>query len=263
MNPDYFPALEYLDLSETDIIIIPESINRFARLRTLIMDNCKQLQEIPRLPQFIRKVYAKNCLSLTSQSSSKLLIQIGEILNLLPNRVCKGARSDISMDPLSLAHLNDSNISEQNHIEIICEIMNEWSTSSSSLEPRKLTGIIKIEENENNLIKFQEIHLLPCCFTICHAFNAKKFVVMDDLLVGTEGRYILVTRVHVKEDEVALQVDLSMNLALQHRRRSGEHSTVFTAELDKEEDDDVADGTDGKYIEKVLDVEKAMLCWKI
>ena len=38
---------------------------------------------------------------------------------------------------------------------------------------------------------------------------------MDDLLVGTEGQYILVTRVHVKEDEVALQVDLSMNLVLQ------------------------------------------------
>ena len=83
MNPDYFPALEYLDLSETDIIIIPESINRFARLRTLIMENCKQLQEIPRLPQSIRRVYAKKCLSLNSQSSSKLLIQVS--LSPLPN----------------------------------------------------------------------------------------------------------------------------------------------------------------------------------
>ena len=42
-------------------------------------------------------------------------------------------------------HLNDSNISEQNHFEIICEI-NEWGTSSSSLEPRNLTGIIKMLE---------------------------------------------------------------------------------------------------------------------
>ncbi|KAF3967773.1 hypothetical protein CMV_008258 [Castanea mollissima] len=276
------------------------------------------------------RVYAKNCLSLNSQSSNKLLIQIGEILNLLPNRV----------------HLNDSNISEQNRIEIICEI-NEWGTSSSSLEPRNLTGIIKMLEvhveclccpqissdpslpflsvthgvgsssvsddiepqpllplspsfssscmdqkvfnnegvlglstetrnngcdlslsskaypirglvfddsrhlplpssvgssmdktsgpeirfgsttkNENNLIKFQEIHL-PCCFTICHAFNAKKFIVMDDLLVGTEGRYILVTRVPVKEDDVALQVDLSMNLALQWNQRSGTELSLW------------------------------------
>jgi hypothetical protein len=38
-------------------------------------------------------------------------------------------------------HLNESNISEQNHIEIICEI-NQWSTSSSS-ETGNLTDIIK------------------------------------------------------------------------------------------------------------------------
>ena len=42
-----------------------------------------------------------------------------------------------------------------------------------------------------------------------------KFMAMDDLLVGTEGWYILVTRVQGKEDDVTLQVDPSMNLAIQ------------------------------------------------
>ena len=42
-----------------------------------------------------------------------------------------------------------------------------------------------------------------------------KFMAMDDLLVRTEGRYTLVTRVQGKEDDVTLQLDPFMNLAIQ------------------------------------------------
>ena len=76
MQPDYFPALTYLYLSETGIVTIPESISRFTTLRRLFLSNCKELREIPRLPQSIRTVWATNCDRLDTQSSSRLLNQV-------------------------------------------------------------------------------------------------------------------------------------------------------------------------------------------
>jgi Leucine-rich repeat (LRR) protein len=91
-KPDYFPALKYLDRNGTNIITIPESISKFTKLEGLRIDNCKQLQEIPSLPQSISRVYATNCLSLDPQSSSKLLTQVSlslshkeKLLLLFPN----------------------------------------------------------------------------------------------------------------------------------------------------------------------------------
>ncbi|KAF3952778.1 hypothetical protein CMV_021704 [Castanea mollissima] len=46
---------------------------------------CKQLREIPRLPQSVKFVTVENSYSLNPQSSSRLLNQIGEILRILPN----------------------------------------------------------------------------------------------------------------------------------------------------------------------------------
>ena len=68
MKPDYFPALELLYLSGTNIITIPESISRFPSLGTLHIDNCKHLREIQGLPQSIRWVYARNCPLLDNES---------------------------------------------------------------------------------------------------------------------------------------------------------------------------------------------------
>ena len=76
MQPEYFPVLEELDLSETGIVTIPESISRFTTLRRLFLSNCKELREIPRLPQSIRTVDAQYCDRLDSQSSSRLLNQV-------------------------------------------------------------------------------------------------------------------------------------------------------------------------------------------
>ena len=56
MKPDYFPALERIDLSYTNIVTIPESISKFPRLTQLFAMDCKLLREIQGLPQSIRRV---------------------------------------------------------------------------------------------------------------------------------------------------------------------------------------------------------------
>ena len=76
LQPDYFPVLTRLDLYNTGIVTIPESISRFTTLRQLFLTNCKKLREIPRLPQSIRTVDAMNCDWLDRQSSSRLLNQV-------------------------------------------------------------------------------------------------------------------------------------------------------------------------------------------
>lgn len=76
MQPDYFPVLESLSLASTGIVTIPESISRFTTLVYLQIQFCKKLQEIPRLPQSIRTVDARNCDRLDTQSSSRLLNQV-------------------------------------------------------------------------------------------------------------------------------------------------------------------------------------------
>ena len=80
MKPDYFPALEFINLSETNIITIPESISRFPRLRSLSIDNCKHLREIQGLPLSINRVAAYNCPLLDYESPSGLLNQVSLFL---------------------------------------------------------------------------------------------------------------------------------------------------------------------------------------
>ncbi|XP_023899313.2 uncharacterized protein LOC112011160 [Quercus suber] len=127
MKPEYFPALEVLELFETNIVTIPKSISRFPKLRSLSIKNCK-LVTIPkcisRFPN-LEKLSIHNCKLLSeiqglplsihihmlsdSQSRSRLLNQVIEIIGISPNRVCGSARStnyfpseseagDISMD---------------------------------------------------------------------------------------------------------------------------------------------------------------------
>ena len=69
MKPDYFPALEYLNLSDTNIVTIPESISRFPRLEKLSIRNCKLLREIQGLPQSISTVYVNNSMLLNTSPS--------------------------------------------------------------------------------------------------------------------------------------------------------------------------------------------------
>ena len=80
MKPDYFPALEILDLSETNIVTIPKSISRFPKLRHLSITNCKLLREIQGLPRLMRIVREENCMLLDTQSVSGLLNQVSLFL---------------------------------------------------------------------------------------------------------------------------------------------------------------------------------------
>lgn len=63
--------------------------------------------------------------------------------------------------------------------------------------------------------------LSGCCFT--DAFmKVQELLVIDDLLsalVGIEGRYITLKRVRGKEGLVTLQIDASMDLALQVKNK--------------------------------------------
>ncbi|XP_050291332.1 disease resistance protein RUN1-like isoform X4 [Quercus robur] len=91
-KPNYFPLLGFLSLSGTDIVSIPESLNRFTTLETLLISNCQQLRQILGLPPFLKYLNASHCTSLDAQSSSRLLNQIGEI-------ICEGEKSDIYVYP--------------------------------------------------------------------------------------------------------------------------------------------------------------------
>ncbi|KAK3430965.1 hypothetical protein EUGRSUZ_E02177 [Eucalyptus grandis] len=62
-NLSCFPILRTLDLSENNIITLPPSINKRDHLSMLRVENCHQLQKIPRLPPFL-SFYANNCESL-------------------------------------------------------------------------------------------------------------------------------------------------------------------------------------------------------
>ncbi|XP_030961369.1 TMV resistance protein N-like isoform X3 [Quercus lobata] len=97
MKPDYFPALEAIFLSSTNIVTIPESISRFPRLIQLSATNCKLLREIQGLPQSIRSVHVDNS-RLLNTSPSGLFNQVIGIIGILPNRVCGSARSNKLMD---------------------------------------------------------------------------------------------------------------------------------------------------------------------
>ena len=76
MKPNNFPVLRHLDLSGTDIVSLPENLNRFTTLKTLKIMNCLQLRQILGLPPFIKWVDASHCWSLDAQSSSRLLNQV-------------------------------------------------------------------------------------------------------------------------------------------------------------------------------------------
>ena len=79
MKPNYFPALKRIELYRNNTVTIPESISRFPRLKSLNIRNCK-LHEIQGLPQSIRRVEAKNCMLLDTQSPSGLLNQVSLFL---------------------------------------------------------------------------------------------------------------------------------------------------------------------------------------
>ena len=78
MKNDFFPALRYVTIEDSNIVSIPEGIFRLSRLEEIYICNCKELREIqiPSLPESIRVVSIEKCPSLLPQSSSRLLNQV-------------------------------------------------------------------------------------------------------------------------------------------------------------------------------------------
>ncbi|KAF3959977.1 hypothetical protein CMV_015267 [Castanea mollissima] len=133
MQPNYFPALRYLDLSDTGIDTIPESISRFTTLQVLKLRDCKNLRHIPRLPQSIRTVDAQNCYQLDTQSRSRLLNQFGEILGILPNTIAQAATFSIANQYLILPAIEIPELLKFNHHQ---SVGNSVSFLNASVVPR-------------------------------------------------------------------------------------------------------------------------------
>ena len=91
MKPDNFPVLEFLFLCHSNIVTLQESISRCPRLELLDIDNCKRLREIPRLPQSLGMVDARNCIGLDPKTSSTLTLRL--YLFLVFNFLCFGSIS--------------------------------------------------------------------------------------------------------------------------------------------------------------------------
>jgi len=72
-----FPKLASVVLSGNDFVALPRSIQECPCLALLHLDDCKKLQEIPAFPPNMQYINARNCTSLTAESS-----------NLLLNKVC-------------------------------------------------------------------------------------------------------------------------------------------------------------------------------
>ncbi|KAF5469550.1 hypothetical protein F2P56_013614 [Juglans regia] len=106
-------SLRELNLSGSDIVIIPASFKRFVGLRKLWLDDCKQLQRILGLPPTIEAIYAGGCISLESfpQLLEKFRFVVCELQGLYWIRLsgCYKMLMNIGNPSLSERHLDQSN----------------------------------------------------------------------------------------------------------------------------------------------------------
>lgn len=70
-----FPNLASLVLSGNNFETLPRCIQEYHAMEMLHLDNCKQLQEIISIPPNLQYINARNCISLTAESSNLLLSQ--------------------------------------------------------------------------------------------------------------------------------------------------------------------------------------------
>ncbi|XP_030962061.1 disease resistance-like protein DSC1 [Quercus lobata] len=82
-------TLEELDISNSNVVTLPESMSRFERLHTLIISRCDEFREIPRLPHSIRHVEVAGCHSLDLQSFFQVYLSLEDIKKLfvLPSQI--------------------------------------------------------------------------------------------------------------------------------------------------------------------------------
>lgn len=75
-----FANMVYFDISYNNFTVLPACIKECIHLKTLLLNNCKQLQDILVIPPKLEDIDALNCTSLTSQSSSVLLSQVSSLM---------------------------------------------------------------------------------------------------------------------------------------------------------------------------------------
>ncbi|XP_068494505.1 disease resistance-like protein CSA1 [Phaseolus vulgaris] len=68
-----FPKLASIVLSGNNFVALPSCIQECPCLELLHFDNCKKLREIPAFPPSMQYINARNCTSLTAESSNLLL----------------------------------------------------------------------------------------------------------------------------------------------------------------------------------------------
>uniref|UniRef100_A0A7N2M983 TMV resistance protein N n=2 Tax=Quercus lobata TaxID=97700 RepID=A0A7N2M983_QUELO len=184
MKPEYFPVLKDLDLSATNIVSIPESLGRFTTLEYLDIRRCKQLREIPRLPQSVQIVNVSNSCSLNPQSSSRLLNQIGEFLGIFPNKGCKGTRSRILTDPQTSS---TEILDKVRHYRSVLPDMDSKPEDDEFIIRLPGTEIPKWlnlnHESDGNVISFWVGRTFPNIFDVCFAFGPVKYPWMSSCYV--------------------------------------------------------------------------------
>ena len=74
--PDCFPKLREFLVQGSNITTLPDISSRFPKLECLCINNCCNLQKIPRLPSCMHRVAIVGCKSFDSQSSRRLLSQV-------------------------------------------------------------------------------------------------------------------------------------------------------------------------------------------
>ena len=79
-TPDCFPILELLGIRYSNITTLPEINIRFPKLKTLSIQHCWNLREIPLPPPHLEALHIEGCGSLDSQSRRRLLSQVSPFL---------------------------------------------------------------------------------------------------------------------------------------------------------------------------------------
>ncbi|KAK4258291.1 hypothetical protein QN277_007752 [Acacia crassicarpa] len=99
-----FVNVVHLDLSYSDLRLLPACIQECIHLKVLLLHDCKQLCDISGIPPNLVEIDASNCTSLTSRSSSILLSQDFHAVGN-KNLVLPGSRSPEWFDHCSQARV--------------------------------------------------------------------------------------------------------------------------------------------------------------
>jgi len=85
INLMLFRNVKELHITNSQFTIIPKSIEKCHFLWKLVLDDCKELEEIRGIPPCLRMLSALNCMSLTSLCKRKLLNQVMIYFNFICN----------------------------------------------------------------------------------------------------------------------------------------------------------------------------------